>query len=129
MAENKALALDRSIARAALLPTVVYHNQFLYTQSNTPRDRVGQGTVTQSLPLFIANNAVHEYTSQGSFGLQQLADVKRANAASARASTELEVVRSSRAPSTESSPIAPSSPARPPPQAPRSSQSWTPLRF
>jgi outer membrane protein TolC len=97
LAENKALALDRSIARAALLPTVVYHNQFLYTQSNTPRDHVGQGTPTPSLPVFIANNAVHEYTSQASvtetFGLLQLADVKRATAASARASAELEVTR------------------------------------
>src|SRR3954453_15004188 len=31
-AEAKATALDRSIARAALLPNAVYLNQFLYTQ-------------------------------------------------------------------------------------------------
>ena len=97
MAENKALALDRSIARAALLPTVGYHNQFLYTQSNTPRNQTGHDFATQSLPIFIANNAVHEYTSQAvvteTFGLQQLADVKRATTASARAGAELEITR------------------------------------
>src|ERR1700739_3225296 len=46
---------DRTQARGALLPQVVYNNEYLYTQSNN------HGGVR-----FIANNAVHEYTSQGS---------------------------------------------------------------
>jgi outer membrane protein TolC len=85
--------LDRSIARAALLPSVDYHNQFLYTQPNGEVTQVGG----QSAPRFIANNAVHEYTSQGTvnetLGLQGIAGVQRASAASARAAAELEVAR------------------------------------
>jgi len=64
---DRALAHEDQVqARAALLPKVDYNNQFLYTQ--------GTGFVTQNLnvtgaavatPRFIANNAVHEYISQG----------------------------------------------------------------
>ena len=93
VAESKAAQLDRSIARAALLPSVDYHNQFLYTQPNGEVTQVGG----QSAPRFIANNAVHEYTSQGTvnetLGLQGIAGVQRASAASARAAAELEVAR------------------------------------
>lgn len=46
---------ERAIAGSALLPGVVYHNQYLYTQ----------GTGGSSIPIrFIANNAVHEYISR-----------------------------------------------------------------
>lgn len=93
VAESKAAQLDRSIARAALLPSVDYHNQFLYTQPNGEVTQVGG----QAAPRFIANNAVHEYTSQGTvnetLGLQGIAGVQRASAASARAAAELEVAR------------------------------------
>ena len=93
VAESKAARLDRSIARAALLPSVDYHNQFLYTQPNGEVTQVGG----QAAPRFIANNAVHEYTSQGTvnetLGLQGIAGVQRASAASARAAAELEVAR------------------------------------
>ncbi len=45
---------DRIQSRATLLPSVSYNNQFLYTQGNgTPAGR------------YLANNAVHEYVSQG----------------------------------------------------------------
>jgi outer membrane protein TolC len=96
-AENKAATLDRSIARAALLPTVDYHNQFLYTQSNRLHGLAGQPAGTQSTPIFIANNAIHEYMSQGvvneTLGLLKYAAVRRASAASARATAELEIAR------------------------------------
>jgi|SRR5579883_136406 outer membrane protein TolC len=86
VADSKVAALDRSIARAALLPNAVYHNQYLYTQ--------GTGTTT---PRFIANNAVHEYISQGvvneTVGLAGVAEVKRADAAAAFAAAQLEVTR------------------------------------
>lgn|SRR5579871_159556 len=92
-AETKATQLDRSIAKAALLPSVDYHNQFLYTQPNGEVTQVGG----QAAPRFIANNAVHEYTSQATvnetLGLQGVAGVQRASAASARAAAELEVAR------------------------------------
>ena len=45
---------DRVQARAALLPGINYNNSFIYTQGN--------GTPSG---VFIANNGVHEYISQG----------------------------------------------------------------
>ena len=63
-AESRASALDRSIARADLLPDVVYHNQALYTQPNGQQNQAGQGVGSQPSPKFIANNAVREYASQ-----------------------------------------------------------------
>jgi len=92
-AESRASALDRSIARGALLPSVVYHNQAIYTQPNARAGQSSQG-VTQ---IFIANNAVREYASQASInetlGLGQVAGVRRADAAAALAAAELEVSR------------------------------------
>ena len=89
-------ALDRSIARSALLPSVSYHNQVLYTQPNGAIN--GGGPVgSQPAPRFIANNAVREYASQGvvseTLGLQQLTAVSRADAADAVAGAELELAR------------------------------------
>jgi outer membrane protein TolC len=89
-------ALDRSIARSALLPSVSYHNQVLYTQPNGATN--GSGPVgSQPAPRFIANNAVREYASQGvvteTLGLQQVTAVSRAAAADAVAAAELELAR------------------------------------
>jgi outer membrane protein TolC len=96
LAEKRATALDRSIARAALLPSAEYHNQYLFTQSNGALTTNGQGG-SQPAPIFIANNAVHEYASQGSVnelvGLRQFAGVAAASAGAARAEAELEVAR------------------------------------
>jgi outer membrane protein TolC len=97
VAESKAAGLDRSIARAALLPSAVYHNQVLYTQPNGQQNQAGQGVGSQPSPRFIANNAVHEYASQGlineTVGFAQLAEVKRVDAAAAFAQAQLEVAR------------------------------------
>jgi outer membrane protein len=68
---------DRVQARAALLPGVNYANGFIYTQGNG------------ATGIYIANNGVHEYISQGvahealSFG--SVADYQRAKAAQALA--------------------------------------------
>jgi outer membrane protein TolC len=73
-------------ARAALLPSLTYNTQFLYTQGN--------GTPTG---VFVANNFVHEYISQGnahgSLNLAggQLHDFRRTQAAEAAARAKLEV--------------------------------------
>ena len=95
-AESKATALDRSIARAGLLPSAVYHNQYLFTQSNGTKNRSGQADF-QPLPIFIANNSVHEYTTQGSvtetLGAKQFADLQTASAGAARAAAEFEIAR------------------------------------
>ncbi len=94
LAASKTSALDRSIARSGLLPSVVYHNQALYTQ---PNGLHGQTSASGPPQIFIANNAVHEYSSQASInetlGLAGWAGIRRADAASAMAEAELEVAR------------------------------------
>ena len=96
LAENRALALERKDARAALLPTATYHNQVIYTQPNGLDNRIGQ-TLNQPTPIFIANNSIREYVSQGVFtetaGLVQVAAIRLADANAARATAELEVAR------------------------------------
>lgn len=96
-AESRATALERKDAKAALLPSVTFHNQYIYTQSNRTQATTTQGTVDQSLPVFIANNAVHEYASQASvnenIGLGGIATVRLADANAARARAEMEIAR------------------------------------
>lgn len=97
-AEERVAALQRKDARAALLPTAVYHNQVIYTQPNGQSNRIGQ-TTNEPSPVFIANNAVREYASQGVFnetlGLAQRGAIKIADANAARTNAELEVSRRS----------------------------------
>src|SRR5690348_15939838 len=45
---------DRVQSRAALLPNASYATEFIYTESNRAK---------QNLPIFVANNFVHEYVS------------------------------------------------------------------
>ena len=104
-AESRATALQRKDARAALLPTAVYHNQFLFTESNHTQTVLGggsgtfstQGGIRQSLPVFIANNTLHEYFSQGvvneTLGFAQVAGVRLADATAALANAQLEIAR------------------------------------
>jgi outer membrane protein TolC len=101
VAANRNAGLDRSIARAALLPTVVYHNEFIYTQplhgpSVSSNSSAANPTITGN-PRFIANNAIHEYISIGSvtetIGAQQFNAVTRASTAQAIATAELEIAR------------------------------------
>src|SRR6266481_5410005 len=76
---------DRYQAAAALLPTLTYNNQALYTQSNGPGNPV----------KYIANNAVHEYISQAnvheSIDLLSVSNYRRASAASALAKARAEI--------------------------------------
>jgi outer membrane protein TolC len=96
VAQQKSASIDRYLANAALLPSVIYHNQMLYTEPNGLRN-TALPPGSQDLPIFIANNTVHEYTSQASItetlGLKQFADSRVASANAARASAELEVAR------------------------------------
>jgi outer membrane protein TolC len=96
--ESRAAALESKDAKAALLPSVASHNQYLYTESSRIRSTsTGTGGVNQSLPAFIANNAVHEYANQGmlneTIGLAGVAAVRLADANAARAKAELEIAR------------------------------------
>ena len=91
--------LDKTIARSALLPGVIYHNQYLYTQSGHPfppsSNTINSGTT--SVPIFIANNAVHEYTSQGvvteTIGVASIADYHRLSAEAEASAARQEVAR------------------------------------
>ena len=71
-------------SRAALLPNVSYNAQFLYTEGN--------GTASGR---FIANNAVHEYVSQGnlheSLSWQNAAEYRLARAQEALAKAKAEI--------------------------------------
>ncbi|MGH9483977.1 MAG: TolC family protein [Terriglobales bacterium] len=68
-----------SVARAGLLPSANFLGSYLYTQGNR----------------YIANNAVHEYTSQGdvheSLGFGSLATVSKAQAAAAFATAQAQI--------------------------------------
>src|ERR1700733_14761201 len=96
-ADAKATALDRSISHAALLPNAVYHNQYLYTQGTGGKGTLLAGSTQTPAPIFIANNAVHEYTSQAAVtetvGLKSIADGRLADATAARAAAEYEIAR------------------------------------
>ena len=95
-AEQRAAALDSGIARAALLPGVVYHNQVLYTQPNGASNGAGPKG-SQPAPIFIANNAVREYASQAAvtetIGLAKVASLRASGATALRAAAELEIAR------------------------------------
>ncbi len=96
VAASKSAALDHSLAVAALLPSVVFHNQFVYTQ---PSAYVGKSKpgVAAATPRFIANNSVHEYVSQGivseTLGVQPVTTVLRTSAAASVAAAELEIAQ------------------------------------
>ncbi len=75
---------DKVQARAALLPSVNYNTQYLYTQGNgTPAGR------------YVANNGVHEYLAQGNaheaVSAANFADFRRTQAAEAVAKARAEV--------------------------------------
>ncbi len=76
---------DKTQARDVLLPGASYLNQALYTQSNGP----GNGV------RYIANNAVHEYVSQGNvhetIDLAAISNFRRASAAAALARARAEI--------------------------------------
>lgn len=76
---------DKFQALTALLPSVTYNNEGLYTQGN------GIGNPVR----FIANNAVHEYISQGnvheSLDVLGIANFRRASAAAALARARAEI--------------------------------------
>jgi outer membrane protein TolC len=82
---DKALAHEDQVqARAALLPSVTYNTSYIYTEGN--------GTFSGR---FIANNAVHEYLSQGDahqvFGYSQIADYRRSRALEAMMRARAEI--------------------------------------
>lgn len=96
LADNGVARLDKSIAVSGLLPSAIYHNQYLFTQANGSSNRIGQ-VIGQPTPIFIANNAIHEYASQGvvneTIGVQQVNAVTIASANAMRAEAQMEIAR------------------------------------
>lgn len=96
-AASRSAALDRSIARSGLLPSVRLFSQGIYTEPNGISADTGEG-VASSNPKFVANDArPREYLDQGiadeTLSLAGLAAVRRANAAAAVARAQLEIAR------------------------------------
>lgn len=96
-ATSQSTALDRSIARAALLPSARLYNQDLYTQPNGLKAEGGEGVSTPN-PKFVANDSrPREYIAQGiaeeNLSVAGFAGVRHANAAAAMASAEQEIAR------------------------------------
>ena len=96
-AVSQTSALDRSIARTGLLPSVIYHNQEIYTQPNGVYSQAETNVAPQPMPKFVANDGIHEYYSQAivneTLGLGLPANVRRADAASALAAAQFEIAR------------------------------------
>ena len=98
-AADKSIAgLDKSIARSALLPGVVYHNQFIYTKPGQPSlHEHRRSPASTSTPIFIANNSVHEYISQGAvtetIGVAGIANYHRLSAEAEASAARQEVAR------------------------------------
>src|SRR5260370_33938664 len=89
---------DRLQARAALPPNVTYNNSFIYTQGAGRVPSVCATPGATCAPVrFIANNAVHEYLSQGdvhqAVSLTGFADYSRASAMLAEARAKAEIAR------------------------------------
>jgi outer membrane protein TolC len=82
---------DRRQALAALLPTVTYNNSVLYTQGSGPVAAAATGVPV----VFIANNAVHEYISQGNvheaIDLAAIQNFRKSAAAAAVARAQAEI--------------------------------------
>jgi outer membrane protein TolC len=82
---------DRTQARDAFLPSVVYNNSAIYTQGTSfEAQSAGAAPV-----IFIANNAVHEYISQANIheaiDVAAVAGWRRASAAAAVARAQAEI--------------------------------------
>lgn len=96
-AASQSAALDRSIARAGLLPSARLYSQDIYTQPNGIYADGGEGVTTPN-PKFVANDSrPREYMAQGiaeeSLSVAGLAAVRRADAAAAMARAQLEIQR------------------------------------
>src|SRR3954453_7471845 len=89
--------LDKSIARAGLLPTARFNGQGLYVQPNGLREVGGEGVVNTNPKFVSADARPREYIAQGvieeTVSLGGIANLRRANAANAVAKAELEIAR------------------------------------
>lgn len=97
-ATSRSADLDRSIARAGLLPSARLYSQDIYTQPNGVYSEGDAGQPSAPLPRFVANDSrPWEYFAQGivdeTLSLGAAAAVRRANAEAAIAAAEQEIAR------------------------------------
>lgn len=97
LAASRVAGLDRSIARAGLLPNSHLLTQGIYTQPNGLYADSGEGVNTPN-PKFVANDSrPHEYFAQGivdeTLSVGNVAALRTADAAAAVAKAELEIAR------------------------------------
>ncbi len=97
-AASQSADLDRSIARAGLLPNARFLSQDIYTQPNGIYTEGDAGEPSAPLPRFVSNDArPHEYMAQGivdeTLSVTELAAVRRADAMAAMATAEQEIAR------------------------------------
>lgn len=98
LANSRVAGLDKSIARASLLPSVRYYSQGIYTQPNGIHSETDEGVPSAPNPRFVANDSrPREYFAQGiveeNLSLAGSAAVRRADAAAAVSAAELEIAR------------------------------------
>ena len=96
-ADSQSAALDRSMARAGLLPNAHALTQGIYTQPNGLYAESGEGVNTPN-PKFVANDSrPHEYFAQGivdeTLSVAGVAALRRADAAAALGRAQLEIAR------------------------------------
>ncbi|HEX8711823.1 MAG TPA: TolC family protein [Terracidiphilus sp.] len=94
-ASSQSAALDRSIARAGLLPNARLFSQGIYTQPNGLYAEGGEG-VNSPNPKFVANDSrPREYLDQGivdeTLSFAGVAALRKADAAAAMARAQLEI--------------------------------------
>ena len=97
-AVSQSAALDRSIARASLLPNARFYSQGIYIQPNGITSDNGEGVPSAPNPRFVSADArPREYIAQGivdeTLSLAGPASVRRADATAAMARAELEIAR------------------------------------
>jgi hypothetical protein len=82
LAAQKSARIDGYLAKATLLPSCYLSQPDALYTAQRPDESGGQ-VGTQASPIFIANNAVHEYSSQAivneTVGLKQFADAQVAS--------------------------------------------------
>ena len=97
-AASQSAALDRSIARAGLLPNARFYSQEIYTQPNGIYTEGDAGEPSAPLPRFVANDSrPREYIEQGivdeTLNFAGSAALHRADAAAAMVGAEQEIAR------------------------------------
>jgi len=96
VANSKSARLDAAISRSALLPNATANGVYTYTQASGFFNKDAPGGL-QALPLFVANDSIHEYWAQilvnQNISLANLATYRRSRAQAAQASADLESAR------------------------------------